>query len=47
MDNETAAKFVTGKQVTVVGSMKYALDIAMECSNANGNQRFKDVIVSS
>lgn len=37
MDDESAAKFVTGKQVTVVGSQKFALDIAMECSNANGN----------
>ncbi|PRQ25133.1 putative flavin-containing monooxygenase [Rosa chinensis] len=36
MDYESAAKFVTGKQVTVVGSQKFALDIAMECSNANG-----------
>ncbi|KAM5562724.1 putative flavin-containing monooxygenase 1 [Rosa sericea] len=36
MDYESAAKFVTGKQVTVVGSQKFAMDIAMECSNANG-----------
>ncbi|KAK9944347.1 hypothetical protein M0R45_009920 [Rubus argutus] len=36
MDDESAAKFVTGKQVTIVGSQKFALDIAMECSNANG-----------
>ncbi|XP_050365502.1 probable flavin-containing monooxygenase 1 [Argentina anserina] len=36
MDDESAAKFVTGKQVIVVGSMKYGMDIAMECSNANG-----------
>ncbi|KAL6209142.1 hypothetical protein ACLB2K_020085 [Fragaria x ananassa] len=36
MDYESAAKFVTGKQITVVGSQKFAIDIAMECSNANG-----------
>ncbi|KAL6217946.1 hypothetical protein ACLB2K_011163 [Fragaria x ananassa] len=36
MDYETAVKFVTGKQVTVVGYQKSAMDIAMECSNANG-----------
>ncbi|KAM5562726.1 putative flavin-containing monooxygenase 1 [Rosa sericea] len=36
MDYESASKFVTGKQVTVVGSQKFAMDIAMECSNANG-----------
>jgi dimethylaniline monooxygenase (N-oxide forming) len=38
MDNETAAKFVKGKRVVVVGFHKSALDIAMECSTANGTQ---------
>ncbi|CAN6544784.1 unnamed protein product [Malus baccata var. baccata] len=36
MDYESAAKFVEGKQVTVVGFQKFAMDIAMECSTANG-----------
>ncbi|KAM1987243.1 hypothetical protein ACFX15_034539 [Malus domestica] len=36
MDYESAAKFVEGKQVTVVGFQKFAMDIAMECSIANG-----------
>ncbi|TXG48687.1 hypothetical protein EZV62_024562 [Acer yangbiense] len=36
MDYESAANFVKGKQVTVAGFQKSALDIAMECSVANG-----------
>ena len=37
MDFKSAAKFITGKKVTVVGSQKFTMDIAMECSNANGS----------
>ncbi|KAK4848699.1 hypothetical protein QYF36_016238 [Acer negundo] len=36
MDDETAAKFVEGKRVTIVGFQKSAMEIAMECSAANG-----------
>ncbi|KAK9987603.1 hypothetical protein SO802_027842 [Lithocarpus litseifolius] len=38
MDDKSAADFVKGKQITVVGFQKYALDIAMECSLANGTE---------
>ena len=38
MDNESAAKFIKGKKVAVVGLQKSALDIAMECSSANGEK---------
>ncbi|KAK9286056.1 hypothetical protein L1049_014435 [Liquidambar formosana] len=36
MDYASAAKFVKGKKTTVVGFQKFALDIAVECSIANG-----------
>ncbi|KAE9603452.1 hypothetical protein Lal_00008230 [Lupinus albus] len=36
MDSESATEFVKGKQVTIVGLHKCALDIAMLCSTLNG-----------
>lgn len=36
MDNQSVANFIIGKQVIVVGCQKSALDIAVECSDANG-----------
>lgn len=38
MDNESAAQFIKGKRVIVVGFQKSALDIAVECSTANGTK---------
>ncbi|GLT85995.1 hypothetical protein SLE2022_041580 [Rubroshorea leprosula] len=36
MDYESAAKFIKGKKITVVGFQKSAMEIAMECAVANG-----------
>ncbi|KAG8367498.1 hypothetical protein BUALT_Bualt16G0078200 [Buddleja alternifolia] len=36
LDNATAAEFIKGKKIAVIGSGKSAVDIAYECANANG-----------
>ncbi|KAK6942214.1 Flavin monooxygenase-like [Dillenia turbinata] len=36
LDKSTAAKLIKGKRVTVIGSLKSAMDIAAECAEANG-----------
>ena len=36
MDDHIASDFVRGKQVTIIGFQKSALDIAMECQEVNG-----------
>ncbi|KAG4949764.1 hypothetical protein JHK82_042984 [Glycine max] len=36
LDNETAAELIKGKRVTIIGSQKSGLDLAAQCSNANG-----------
>ena len=45
MDCQSAAELVKGKQVTVVGLQKSALDIAMECSIANGKIHYFTYII--
>ncbi|XP_038700862.1 probable flavin-containing monooxygenase 1 [Tripterygium wilfordii] len=36
LDEESAEKLIKGKRVTVVGSLKSAVDITVECADANG-----------
>ncbi|KAM3291997.1 putative flavin-containing monooxygenase 1 [Capsicum chacoense] len=45
MDPKTAANFVKGKHVAVVGFQKSGIDIAMECSTVNGIERPCTVVV--
>jgi len=40
LDNETAAELIKGKRVTIIGSQKSGLDLAAQCSNANGEKFF-------
>lgn len=41
MDNIDAANLIRDKKIAVVGFQKSALDIAMECSSANGQLHIK------
>ncbi|XP_049389388.1 probable flavin-containing monooxygenase 1 isoform X2 [Solanum stenotomum] len=45
MDPETAANFVKGKHVAIVGFQKSGMDIAMECSTINGTERPCTVVI--
>ncbi|KAM3376733.1 hypothetical protein P3S68_009146 [Capsicum galapagoense] len=45
MEPKTAANFVKGKHVAVVGFQKSGMDIAMECSTVNGIERPCTVVV--
>ncbi|KAL0427338.1 UNVERIFIED_CONTAM: putative flavin-containing monooxygenase 1 [Sesamum latifolium] len=37
MDNASAAEFIKGKRIAIIGSGKSAVDIAFECAKVNGN----------
>jgi dimethylaniline monooxygenase (N-oxide forming) len=44
MDKASAAELIRRKRIVIVGSQKSAIDIAGECSNANGKNIFyKDI----
>ncbi|XP_055815446.1 probable flavin-containing monooxygenase 1 [Solanum dulcamara] len=45
MNPKTAANFVKGKHVAIVGFQKSGMDIAMECSTANGVERPCTVVI--
>ncbi|MCD7464002.1 hypothetical protein HAX54_051900 [Datura stramonium] len=45
MDSKTAAEFVRGKHIAVVGFQKSGMDIAMECSTVNGVERPCTVVI--
>ncbi|XP_055815447.1 probable flavin-containing monooxygenase 1 [Solanum dulcamara] len=45
MDSKTAANFVKGKHVAIVGFQKSGMDIAMECAMVNGVERPCTVVI--